>query len=66
LPVYVVCTECPFLRAYAQAADAGIPPACPHCGSEMVVRDGGERFEPAYVSRVTRSLHDEPSLPLAD
>jgi hypothetical protein len=63
LPVYVVCTECPFLRAYAEAAEAGVPPACPDCGSEMVVREGSERFEPTYVSRVTRSLHDEPSLP---
>ena len=63
--VYVVCTQCEFLRVYGESRGAAdLPDCCPRCDSELVVREREERFEPTYVNRVSRSLHRHPSLPL--
>jgi DNA-directed RNA polymerase subunit RPC12/RpoP len=61
--MYVVCTSCPFLRAYsAGAADAGKLEACPVCGSDLLVREREDRFPPAYVGRVSRDVLGAPEL----
>jgi hypothetical protein len=61
--IYVVCTHCPFLRAYSTGADgSGRIDACPACGSALVVRETAGRFPPAYVSRVSLDLLANPEL----
>lgn len=61
--LYAVCTNCTFLRAYGErATDAAPLENCPACGSELVIQGHAERFEPAYVGRVTLNLHAAPAL----
>jgi hypothetical protein len=58
VPVYVVCSECDFLRVRSERADGTtLPDSCPRCGSEVVAHDRHARFQPTYVSRVANSLH---------
>jgi hypothetical protein len=60
---YAVCTACDFLRVHAeQAFGVPLPRECPQCGAELVVIENDVRFAPAYVSRVSRSLHDASPL----
>jgi hypothetical protein len=55
---YAVCTECDFLRVRAeQAYKLSLPQECPQCGADLVVVEDDMRFQPAYVSRVSLSLH---------
>jgi rRNA maturation protein Nop10 len=55
---YAVCSECDFLRVLGKRADrATLPETCPACGAELVIQELGSRFQPAYVSRVSRALH---------
>jgi hypothetical protein len=62
--LYVVCTSCPFLRAYSTRAGAASPPdACPACGSMLIARHGEGRFPSAYVSKVSLDLLAAPALP---
>ena len=57
VPVYVVCSECDFLRVRAETADGvTLPDICPRCGSDVVAQDNHQRFQPTYVSRVANSL----------
>ena len=57
VPVYVVCSECDFLRVRAARADGvKLPDTCPRCGSAVVAHDHHQRFQPTYVSRVSNSL----------
>ena len=63
---YVVCSDCPFFRVYSLRADAHLISSCPSCGSDVVVREQGERFEPAYVWRASDALRAEPRLPIRD
>ena len=59
---YSVCTECTFMRVYAQrASDAVRLEDCPQCGGHLVTQEKVERFEPAYMGRVTSALYGEPS-----
>jgi predicted RNA-binding Zn-ribbon protein involved in translation (DUF1610 family) len=61
---YAVCTRCDFLRVHAeQAYGVPLPHDCPQCGSELVVVEEDSRFAPAYVGRVSRSLHRTGPLP---
>jgi hypothetical protein len=55
--LYVVCTNCTFLRAYSRrAVGASAPADCPACGSELEVWRGAGRFPSAYVSKVSLEL----------
>jgi predicted Zn-ribbon and HTH transcriptional regulator len=60
-PVYAVCEQCTFLRAFGRS-DNGIvaPERCPACGNEIRVHGRRERFPSAYVSRISRKLHRTP------
>lgn len=63
MPYYAVCTECDFLRVLStHARETALPEDCPACGSSLVLQQEGSRFEPTYVSRVSRSLHDAPTI----
>ena len=55
---YSVCTNCTFMRVYGERAreDTRIE-ECPECGEELVTQDKVERFEPAYMGRVTSALY---------
>ena len=55
---YSVCTQCSFMRVYGEAAQitARID-ECPECGGEVVTQEKVERFEPAYMGRVTSALY---------
>jgi predicted RNA-binding Zn-ribbon protein involved in translation (DUF1610 family) len=56
---YGVCTECDFLRVLGEHAhDLTLPKECPACGAEVIVVEQESRFEPTYVSRVSRAIHD--------
>ena len=58
MPNYAVCTRCDFLRVLGERArGVRLPEECPKCGSELVYRYKEERFEPTYVGRVSRWLH---------
>jgi hypothetical protein len=62
-PVYAVCEECEFLRAFSRANGARrAPDRCPACGREVRVHGRRERFPSAYVSRISRALHGVPPL----
>jgi hypothetical protein len=59
---YSVCTECSFMRVYATASKAPERLSeCPACGGEVHTQEQGERFEPAYMGRVTSALYGEPA-----
>jgi hypothetical protein len=62
-PVYAVCEQCAFLRAFGRTAN-GIraPERCPACGNEVQVHGQRERFPSAYVGRISRNLHRTPPL----
>jgi hypothetical protein len=61
--LYVVCTNCSFLRAYSsRGSSMPAPEACPQCGGELLQRSGDGRFPPAYVSRVRFDLFATPEL----
>ena len=55
---YSVCTECSFMRVYGETAavEARIE-ECPECGAELVTQEQVQRFEPAYMGRVTSALY---------
>jgi predicted RNA-binding Zn-ribbon protein involved in translation (DUF1610 family) len=62
--LYVVCTNCAFLRAFSRAGSSLAPPeSCPACGEELIVREGDGRFPPTYVGRVSREMLATPELP---
>lgn len=55
---YSVCTECEFMRVYGErAVDVPRLSACPTCGAEVHTQERVERFEPAYMGRVTSALY---------
>ena len=59
---YSVCTECSFMRVYGEsAADTARIDECPECGGEVVTQEKVERFEPAYMGRVTSALYGSPA-----
>lgn len=62
-PVYAVCEQCAFLRAFGRTA-SGIqaPDRCPACGNKISLHGRRERFPSAYVSRTSRKLHHTPPL----
>jgi hypothetical protein len=62
-PVYAVCEQCAFLRAFGRtAAGVAAPERCPACGHDVRVHGARERFPSAYVSRISRKLHRTPPL----
>jgi hypothetical protein len=63
LPVYAVCEQCAFLRAFGRTASgAQAPERCPACGNEVRLHGQRERFPSAYVGRISRKLHRTPPL----
>jgi ssDNA-binding Zn-finger/Zn-ribbon topoisomerase 1 len=61
--LYVVCTDCTFLRAFSRQAQGTEPPnECPACGSALISRQGEGRFPSAYVSKVSLDLLAAPEL----
>ena len=61
--LYVVCTQCTFLRAFSQRAGGTPPPErCPACGGSVVMQRKAGRFQPTYVGRVSLDLHSRPPL----
>lgn len=55
---YSVCTECSFMRVYGEsAAEHARVDVCPECGGDVVTQEKVERFEPAYMGRVTSALY---------
>ncbi|MEA2408481.1 MAG: hypothetical protein QOE69_2600 [Thermoleophilaceae bacterium] len=62
-PVYAVCQQCAFLRAFGRRASGRqAPERCPACGDELRLHGQRERFPSAYVSRIARKLHRTPPL----
>ena len=62
-PVYAVCVQCAFLRAFGRGATDSRPPErCPACGNPVRVHGRRERFPSAYVGRISRKLHRTPPL----
>jgi uncharacterized Zn finger protein len=61
-PVYAVCEQCAFLRAFARTSRAQMPKRCPACGNLVRVHGQRERFPSAYVGRISRNLHRTPPL----
>jgi hypothetical protein len=62
--LYVVCTNCSFLRAFSrEGSSLPAPEACPACGNELMARQGAGRFPPTYVGRVSRDMLATPELP---
>ena len=59
---YAVCTSCAFLRAYSEKNGSRPPEACPACGGHVEFHDPKERFQPAYVGRVSVEIHSAPPL----
>jgi hypothetical protein len=60
---YAVCTKCEFLRVLSERGRrAALPDACPACGGNLIYQHDRSRFEPTYVSRVSRALHSAPPL----
>ena len=59
---YSVCTECAFMRVYGEsAAHEARVETCPQCGGEVITQEQMQRFEPAYMGRVTSALYGEPA-----
>lgn len=55
---YSVCTNCTFMRVYGERAPEGVRiDECPECGGEVITQEKVERFEPAYMGRVTSALY---------
>ena len=62
-PVYAVCEQCAFLRAFGRSASGEqAPDRCPACGNEVRIHGRRERFPSAYVGRIARKLHRVPPL----
>jgi len=63
VPVYAVCEQCAFLRAFGRKANGvRAPERCPACGNAISVHGQRERFPSAYVGRTSRKLHRTPPL----
>jgi hypothetical protein len=63
VPVYAVCENCSFLRAFGSSASGVVlPERCPACGHEINVHGHRERFPSTYVGRTSRTLHRTPPL----
>jgi hypothetical protein len=61
-PVYAVCVQCAFLRAFGRGATGNPPERCPACGNPVQIHGRRERFPSAYVGRISRKLHRTPPL----
>jgi len=61
-PVYAVCVQCAFLRAFGRGSTERPPERCPLCGNPVRVHGRRERFPSAYVGRISRKLHRTPPL----
>lgn len=59
---YAVCTSCSFLRAFSERNGTSPPQACPACGGPVEIHDPKERFQPAYIGRVSVEIHAAPPL----